>query len=636
MSARQRSVLLFVLFFAVNASAAEKWSGVRSKNFNLVGNATESQIRSAASDLEQFREAFSQTFATNSRMATVPITVVVFKNDENARLFSGNFQRGEDQHFITLTAGQPIPRSIYHQYVHELSRDIPSSVPLWFTEGLAEFYSTFEILPRDRKYALGQRIPEHVDVLKKSPLVALEELFAFDRTSPQYNERERKGIYYAQSWALVNYLIVGLNSTRQPQISTFVSLVAEGKTPAESFQTAFKVDYKSMLSEVDYYVRERQTWDPRGSSLKDQKEIDKDVRTRPLTDAEAEYYFGDLMLHLNRLADAEVHLKQATTLDPRLAAAQSAMGMLRFRQDQTDESVDFLKRSVELDPKNYLTQYNYAFVLDKNSTSPLDNLDAKRNALGQAVALAPNYAPAYELLAYINLTADIDYNGTIELLQTANKVAPGNLNLRFLMAQALVKKEDFDQAGKLLAALVKNNAADRSIRDGAQNLVNYIARLNETANRQRDESFAAAKRDDEAARAAAAKRAAAPPVEVMEPVKETVIPPTTAPGARPRSGELIRVSPEKARPAGSKVTGMLTLMDCRQGVTMTIKSDSGTITLHSDTPEKISFVSFVPGASTEIACGPARGGGIPVVVTYRPAADGHHAGEPLEVEFVQK
>ena len=624
--------LLFFLLFAVNAAAADKWTHVRSRNFTVVGNAPEAQIRSVAYDFEQFREAFGQIFSTSSKSTPVPITIVVLKNDEAAKALSGNFQRGDDQHFIVVTGGTPIPRSIYHQYVHELTRDIPNSVPLWFTEGLAEFYSALEIVPKEKKYALGQRIPEHADLLKKGPLMPLEDLFAVDRGWPQYNERERRSAFSAQSWAMVNYLILGLNSSRQPAINGFLAMVSEGKSGAESFQAAFKTDLKSMLSELDSYAREKAVWEPKGAPLKDQKEIDRDIKARTLSEAEAEFYLGDMLLHLSRLTDAATHLQQATVLEPKLAVAQASMGILRYREDKADEAVEFLTRAVTLDPANYVSQYNLAFVLDKNSMSPLDNLDAKRNALAKVIELAPGYAPAYELLAYINLTADIDYDGTIELLQKANNFAPGNLNLRFLMTQALVKKEDYDQAGKILQSLVKNNAADQPIREGAQNLINLIARKNEGAASQREADIEAARKEDEAMRAQAAARRAA--VVTPEPAKEVSGAAAPAP-SRAKSGELVLVSPQKARPTGTKVTGTLTLMDCRDGVTMTIKSDTGSVILHTASPDRIAFVTFVANGSTSIACGIPPGGGVRVTVTYRPTPGGTSAGEPLEVEFIE-
>src|SRR5262249_29284199 len=226
---------------SLNATAAEKWNSLSSKNLTVVGNATEAQLRAAASDLEQFREAYLDVFTDTMKTATVPTTVVVFRNDEAYRPYkpllegtaatglTGYFQPAEEVNYISLVAGQLIPKAVLHQYAHALTRDLPTSIPLWFTEGIAEFYSTFDIQTKEKVYALGQRVPQHIDLLKKNPFIPLEEMFAMDRSSPQYNEAQRTSAFYAQSWALVNYLLVGLNSTRQAELAEFLRLMTQGK-----------------------------------------------------------------------------------------------------------------------------------------------------------------------------------------------------------------------------------------------------------------------------------------------------------------------------------------------------------------------------------------------------------------------
>ncbi|HYP50664.1 MAG TPA: hypothetical protein VEQ34_06960, partial [Pyrinomonadaceae bacterium] len=75
------TMLLFVLF-ALSASAfgKDEWLSVRSKNFHLIGNASEKDIRSTAARLEQFREVFRRIFDKVNFNSPVPTTVVVFKD----------------------------------------------------------------------------------------------------------------------------------------------------------------------------------------------------------------------------------------------------------------------------------------------------------------------------------------------------------------------------------------------------------------------------------------------------------------------------------------------------------------------------------------------------------------------------
>src|SRR5437870_3185150 len=68
-------------------AAKESWTSVRSRNFLLIGNASEKQIRQVAIKLEQFREVFTRLFTRIKFTTPVPTTVIVFKSDSAYRPF---------------------------------------------------------------------------------------------------------------------------------------------------------------------------------------------------------------------------------------------------------------------------------------------------------------------------------------------------------------------------------------------------------------------------------------------------------------------------------------------------------------------------------------------------------------------
>src|SRR6185295_18658062 len=116
----KRIVLVVAICFGVlltgtaPVSAKDTWISVRSKNFQLLGNANEKDIRQVGIRLEQFREVFSRLFTSMNVNSPIPTTVIVFKNDESYRPFkpnantSGYFQPGPDVNYITLRLGGDI------------------------------------------------------------------------------------------------------------------------------------------------------------------------------------------------------------------------------------------------------------------------------------------------------------------------------------------------------------------------------------------------------------------------------------------------------------------------------------------------------------------------------------------------
>src|SRR6185295_18674663 len=108
---------------------------------------------------------------------------------------------------IVLRLGMERARSLYHEYLHDFLANNAPHLPLWLNEGMAELYSTFTV--RERQAEIGLPLPEHRETLRSQHAMSLADLFAVTHTSAAYNETERRGLFYAQSWALAHYLVLG-------------------------------------------------------------------------------------------------------------------------------------------------------------------------------------------------------------------------------------------------------------------------------------------------------------------------------------------------------------------------------------------------------------------------------------------
>jgi hypothetical protein len=245
--------LLAVVSQHTTVAAKDTWISIRTKNFLMLGNASEKDIKRVGVKLEQFREVFTALFPKVRFNTPVPTTVVVFKSDSSYGPFkpkpdvAGYFQPGPDVNYITLTTevrGEQDPFSvIFHEYIHLLVNDTFPNVPVWFNEGLAEYYSTFTISD-DQKVVLGSPISNHVFLLRESKMLPLRTLFEVDHKSAHYNERQKRGIFYAQSWALMHYFIIG-KSGRSEKLTQFIDLLNSKMPMEEAFQKVFQMPFLS-------------------------------------------------------------------------------------------------------------------------------------------------------------------------------------------------------------------------------------------------------------------------------------------------------------------------------------------------------------------------------------------------------
>src|SRR5207249_11142894 len=301
-----------LLLVAQPSLAADKWLSIRSRNFLLAGNASESEIRRVGRTLEDFRTALAMMFPKMDQSSTVPVTILVFKNDESLKpykpLYQGQpsntlafFQPGEDINYIAVTPVIGSPNIVLHEYVHFLLRENVGGLPLWISEGLAECYSTFDLSGKQNEFTIGRAPEQHITTFSSPQrFIPLKELLAVQDNSPEYNEETKQGMFYAESWAMVHYLVLGADGKRRNQFAQLLTLLAKGQAFEDAFGDAFQTDYGTLEDEVREYIRKRSSWPMMKVTSKDAIQVDvRAMATTTLSDAESEFYLGDVLLHLN-------------------------------------------------------------------------------------------------------------------------------------------------------------------------------------------------------------------------------------------------------------------------------------------------------------------------------------------------
>jgi hypothetical protein len=263
------AALGIVAFLAITLPAralpakADPWLELRTAHFTLFSEAGEKDTRRVGADLERLRDALSQLSPGLALDAPVPTWIYVFKNAGSfqpyQRLYEGK-PRDSGGFFMSRSQGNYVAIDgnhrgnqtalVYHEYIHYVTRN--ANLPLWLNEGLAEYYSTFEV---DKNEALvGLPIAEHVGWLRENPWIPLPELFALDENSKEYNEKARRGAFYAESWALTHYLLAG-SPQRRGQLLDLLRLDKAGTSGKEAFSKIFGSDPAALEREAHTYVK---------------------------------------------------------------------------------------------------------------------------------------------------------------------------------------------------------------------------------------------------------------------------------------------------------------------------------------------------------------------------------------------
>ena len=608
-------------------TAKDSWVSVRTKNFLLVGNAGEKDIRKVGLKLEQFREVFTHLFPKIKFNTPVPTTVVVFKSDSSYAPFkpgpniAGHFQPGPDVNYIALTTevrGEQDPFSvIFHEYTHLLVENTFANAPVWFNEGLAEYYSTFSITD-DQKFRLGSPISNHVFLLRDSKMLPLRTLFEVDHKSPHYNEKNKQGIFYAESWALMHYLIIG-KVGKVEQLGKFTELLGTKVPMEQAFQQAFGMPFEAMEKELRDYVR-KDRYNVIDGHFEHKLELDTDTQVAPLSEAEAQAYLGDLLVH-SRRADAYKYLENALKLDPNLGMAHASLGMAYFYEGKVKEAYASLERAVAGNSQNYLAHYYYAFTLSRNAagdapvTGYSPEVAAKiREHLQKAIALRPDYPESYNLLAFVSVVTGVGVDDAIASMKSVLNNARGRRDFMIMLAQLYMRKQDMKSARGLLEQVMQMNATEEE-RQNAEQLLNGIGRYEATM-----------------AQIEAMKKSGATVVSEQVPVGSG----TQAPQEPADPSSYLREVLRKPQAGETQLQATLVKIECGpKGIVFVVQSGTRTLRLLTKTFNDVDMTTYDAKSGGEIGCGPRKPES-PVVVCYVPNSDKKLGadGTLKSVEFV--
>ncbi|HVE58602.1 MAG TPA: tetratricopeptide repeat protein [Pyrinomonadaceae bacterium] len=629
-------VLLVCAFLAAanfDAAAKDDWLRVQSKNFQLVGNAADKDLRRVATKLEQFRLVFTQLFPNMKFSSPIPTRVVVFKDKKTFDQFktidwaAGYFQPGEDVNYIVLTIegneAETFP-TIFHEYTHFLIDNSlgRANIPPWFGEGIAEYYERF-LIENDQKVTLGGLNEGHLRLLQQKNFIPFETFFAVDYYSLHRQTKRGAQLFYAQSWLLLHYLVHGNGGARKAQLGKFVDLLLQGNKPKDAFQQAFQSDYAAIESELKRYAAQR-NFTSTIVPFKEKLIFDNQMQVFPVTEAEAKAFQGDLLYHTRRLEEAEKVLGEALATDANSSLANAALGLVKLRQKKFVEAKNYLEKAIRADAQNYLAFYSYAFAISREGltdygfSSGYSAADAEkmRENLRKAINLNPNFAESYNLFAFVNFVRNEELGEAIEMIKKALAIAPGNQWYQLRLAELYFRQEDFP-AARTLAQKILQTASTDELKIYAENTVRNINSLE----KQLDDIKNVEKKENEAVS--------------DQPVSDEEI-------ARRREKailESLNATLRKPQRNEKRLLGYVTKIDCQpKQIIFSVNADNQVFELRSDSFETLTLVSFESKlVDAEFGCGLIKKENLSVI-TFLPVADTRSkiAGEIISVEFVPK
>ncbi|WP_156398377.1 hypothetical protein [Caulobacter sp. Root1455] len=473
MSSRPMSRRAFALSAAVaplvgsgvaRARDGGDWARTETPGFVLYGKVGENTLRDFARDLEDFDGLLRTLHGAMERSDGRPLPIYLVPRrfdelrvkpdlDEKVNGFY-SASIGDVFALMSLEGGEDRGRAtLFHEYTHHfMAQHAPAAYPSWLVEGYAEYFKTtrFKLdvvelgVTNERIAWLRGRVWEPYDQI-------------LGRRALEGGRRD-VGAFYAQSWILTHYMMS--DPDRLKRLTAYAGAVAAGGDPVGEMVTAAGMPLSDLERTLKRYMAKLPGLRmPRPAPSATAAPV---TRLPPSAD--------DLLLENQRLklgvppaerpaVLAMIRERAARYPDDRLADLVLARAENDFGDRAKAQAI--LKHRIEADPRDVeaIQMMGWSCMLQARGDRPraAELLNEARNWFGKGFKVDPN-SP---LLLYdygISRRGEAGYpsDNVVNVLLRAEQLAPQVAAFRLAAADALMRRDRFEEAAAILEPVFNN------------------------------------------------------------------------------------------------------------------------------------------------------------------------------------
>jgi len=340
MARKLPATVLACLVLVSSPAAAQEWLSIETDRFTVVSQLNERDTARWAREFDRFIDALGGLMPINEALLP-PLTAVLFKRDGGfapyrIRTESG-VAGGNTGVFINYSTwsviGMPGVRgsssdtsTVFHEAVHWYTSADPERLPLWFGEGIAEVFSTFEVEGRTGRW--GRPIGNNLAFLQTAGLQPMDEFLLVTQDEAMHVN----ATFYSQAWLFVHYLLIGRVMDGGPALLGQFLKNWNVMDPIEAFRASFDMEPREMDRALRSYLLE----DRLNVAATELVESDFDYAVVPASEELVELSLARLAFGTGNEEPLSAHLARLAEVAPDNAAAYDLIAARKFRDGDED------------------------------------------------------------------------------------------------------------------------------------------------------------------------------------------------------------------------------------------------------------------------------------------------------------
>jgi tetratricopeptide (TPR) repeat protein len=426
-----------------------KWIEAKTENFAIYSTLSERKTIKLLKNLDALRQAAPKITNIQRTDSTIPTHIFAVKSSSDFekfgidRNYAGWIKAGLRNNTILIrdTPNMDEAGIGLHEYAHFLTFNATDfAYPMWFQEGFAEYLSGTHL--SGNRFDVG-RMPEsrYLSLVRGNWLSAQQLLVSGAYES--LNDYQ-KSMFYAQSWALVHFLMSQEyeNGSFGTAMDSYLQMVASGVGETEAFEATMGLAPHFIEGRLKSYIRRccmvyRLMLDTEGP--------DYDPVIRKMTRTEISKELGNAALVFDQAEVARRWFSIAAEDEASRAQAEAGFAALAVLDGDGDKAVDHFETALAIAPDDVNINIDFGmFWLERafNSSFPSERdtyLANARRSLVAAWKLNNTLPEIYYANGQGYLLEGADINKAIEMFEEAAYLHPSSLDIQAVLAETYAR-----------------------------------------------------------------------------------------------------------------------------------------------------------------------------------------------------
>lgn len=480
------------------------WRSLDTPNFKIIGEVSASRLVEAADRLEGFRAALARLSPATAAPPAMPVTVVIFYKDRDFWPYSlpengkpddyvGYFHSTSWGNYMLLVAdssrNDPY-ELLYSGYSYQVLASGFSRLPAWFRSGLSEYYRTFHMTAKT--FEIGRPSRYHLQTMRQGWKIPLQRLIGLDESSAEIAGTVAGESYYAESWALVHYLLNG-DRDLAPRVPDLLQRLGRGESSATALPAALGISIDELDRQLTLYAQ-KSLFRYVSYSRADLPTAEDGVPAT-LPRSEMLEILGEYLAHEGQADRAREHLLAAEQAGGDSGDIEAALGFLAEKAGNAEDASTRYDKALQL-PVHRVASYVHVVRFDlahpdlagKDENGGGPQLARALEASKRATELDPQCGEAWSLRGLLELRRGDNAEAMAALAQAqillpgrsdiaynrfAAALNAGQLTIAKGIATTTLARIDPEEARRALSALAErqqNDLLNQAMNDANQAL----------------------------------------------------------------------------------------------------------------------------------------------------------------------